>query len=263
MTIRNCRVFSPKHSKSIYGRQRGLAGIALEIVDGGTMDNVTVSDIDIQGVSVPIFIRLGNRARPYVSGAKPDVGKLRNVTLRNITARHTSSIGCSITGLPRHPIDQVLLENISLGFDGGGTVEDTKRKIPEREASYPESTMFGTLPAYGFYCRHARGLTFRNLTLQTSTADLRHAMMFDDVACFTIDGLDARFSPGAAAMLRMVDVQDVVVSGVTAKSPVTTLMRLEGEQSHHIMLEKNDLRNVEEAVDRADGVSSEAVRISD
>jgi polygalacturonase len=263
MTIRDCQVFSPKHSNAIYGRQRGLAGIALEIVDGGTMENVTVSDIDIQGVSVPIFLRLGNRARPYVSGSKPGVGTLRNVTLRNVTARHTSPIGCSITGLPGYPIKEVLLENVSLGFEGGGTVKDTERKIAERETSYPESTMFGTLPAYGFYCRHARGLTFRNLTLQTKAADLRHAMMFDDVAEVTIDGLDAQFSPGAAAMLRMVNVQGAVVSGVTPESPVASFLRVEGEQSEGIVLEKNDLHNVEKAVDRASEVSPEVVETRD
>ena len=74
VSITDCTVFSPKRSEVIYGRQRGLAGIALEIVDGGRMENVRVSGVRIDGVSVPIFLRLGNRARSYGSGAKPAVG---------------------------------------------------------------------------------------------------------------------------------------------------------------------------------------------
>jgi len=66
----------------------------------------------------------------------------------NIVATGVSSIGCSITGLPGgHRIENVSLSNINLSFDGGGTREDASREIPEKAASYPESTMFGTLPA--------------------------------------------------------------------------------------------------------------------
>ena len=259
IVIRDCRAFSPKHSQAIYGRQRGLAGIALEIVDGGTMDNILVSDVDIEGVSVPIFLRLGNRARPYVPGTKPGVGTLRNVKLRNITARHTSSIGCSITGLPGHPIRDVVLENIRLGFDGGGTVDDTRREIPERETSYPESTMFGTLPAYGFYCRHAERLTFRNLALHTESPDLRHAIVFDRVHEVTIEGLEADCFPNAAAMVRMHQIQNARIRGAAPKSTVATFLRVEGQDSNQITLENNDFRKVQRIVDKDPEVPEGAV----
>jgi len=263
MTIRDCKVFSPKHSQKIYGRQRGLAGIALEIVDGGKLENVSVENVDISGVSVPIFLRLGNRARPYVSGAKPGVGTFRKVSLLNITARGTSPIGCSITGLPGHPIEDVTLENISLGFDGGGTLEDAKRDIPERETRYPESTMFGTLPAYGFYCRHAKGLTFRNLKLGTEQADFRHAMMLDDVQQVAIDGLDAKFWPNAAAMLKMVQVKDACIAGFATKSPVDAFLQVDGDQTRDIMMKGNDFTNVEKIVELAPHLNEDVVTYQD
>lgn len=244
ITITDCKVFSPRHSKKIYGRQRGLAGIALEIVDGGRLENVTVTDVDIEGVSVPIFLRLGNRARPYLKGARPGVGTLRNVLLKNIRAKGTSKIGCSITGLPGHPVENVTLRDVRLGFEGGGTGAEASYKPPEREKSYPESTMFGALPAYGFYCRHVRGLTFTNLHIRTAETDLRHAMVFDDVTDLVLEGLNARFSPGAAAMLRMVQVRGAVIRDCSPKSAVDTLLRLEGDATERIVLEKNDLRNI-------------------
>jgi len=244
IAVSKCRVFSPRKSKKFYGRQRGLAGIALEIVDGGRLENVTVTDVDIEGVSVPIFLRLGNRARPYVKGAKPGVGTFRNVRLTNITARGTSRIGCSITGLPGHPIENVALENIRLGFEGGGTREGASRAIPEREKSYPESTMFGTLPAWGFYCRHVRGLTFTKLELRTTQPDLRHALVFDDVHDLTLDGLDAGFSPGAAPLVRLTEVRRATLRACSPEQPVDTLLQLAGKGARQIVLEKSDLSRV-------------------
>jgi len=201
ITISNCTVSSPKHSQVIYGKQRGLAGVALEIVDGGRMENVNVSDVKISGVTAPIFVRLGDRGRPYATGKKPGVGTLRNVHIRNITGTSLSPIGCAIAGLPGHPIENITLENINLSFDGGGTLTNAVRKIPERPDGYPESTMFGMLPAYGFYCRHVKGLRFTNVKLRTEMPDLRHAMVFEDVQNLTINGFDAVRWPGGAELI--------------------------------------------------------------
>lgn len=204
ITVSDCTIHSPRNSQKIYGTQRGLAAIALEIVDGGKLENVTVSGVRIDGVTVPIFLRLGNRARSYVQNApKPGVGTFQKVVLRDITAQNTSEVGCSLTGLPGHPIKDVLLENLRLGFAGGGTKEQAAREVPEKAESYPESTMFGTLPAYGFYCRHVEGLVFRNVELRTQQPDLRHAVVCDDVKWLTIEALKADCAKGAAATVRL------------------------------------------------------------
>jgi len=258
--VTDCTIHSPRESEKIYGRQRGLAGIALEIVDGGTLQNVTVAEVRIEGVSVPLFLRLGNRARSYVKGAeKPGVGTFRTVVLRNVTAENTSEIGCSITGLPGHPIRDVRLENLKLGFDGGGTRELASRAVPERPESYPESTMFGTLPAYGFYCRHVEGLAFRNVELRTSRPDLRHAMVFDDVKQVEIDSLEADGVEGAAATLRFVQVDGAVIRRSTAPKAADRFLRLEGDRTREIVLEENDVARAAKAVEFGPGVSKQAV----
>ena len=78
-----------------------LAGVALEIVDGGTMDRVVVSDITMTGVGAPIFLRLGNRARPFKDGMdKPGIGSMKNITISNIEATGANPTGCAIAGLP-------------------------------------------------------------------------------------------------------------------------------------------------------------------
>ncbi|MBI3697107.1 MAG: hypothetical protein HY238_20010, partial [Acidobacteria bacterium] len=106
--ISNCAVYDTR-----------LAGIALEIVDGGVLDRVSVSNITMNKVGAPIFIRLGDRARPFQPGSpRPPVGKLRNVLISNVQAAGAGRVGCAIAGLPDHPIEHVTLDNIRLTFEG-------------------------------------------------------------------------------------------------------------------------------------------------
>lgn len=60
-----------------------LGGVALEIVDGGTLEDVIISDIVMENVEAPIFIRLGNRAQ---GPDNPPVGKIRDVSISNVMA---------------------------------------------------------------------------------------------------------------------------------------------------------------------------------
>ena len=109
VTITNCAIVSPRDSKVIYGLQRGISGISLEIVDGGLMDRIVISNVTIDGVEVPIFVRLGNRGYGFIESAeKPKgdfpVGTLRNVLFSNIVATRAGKTGCSIVGIPGHPV---------------------------------------------------------------------------------------------------------------------------------------------------------------
>lgn len=256
ITVSNCAVSSPRKSKVIYGRQQGLAGIALEIVDGGTMERVTVSNITIKGVTVPIFVRLGNRGRIYEKDkSAPGVGTLRDVVISNIIASDTSNIGCSITGLPNHPVRNITLRNILLGFEGGGAIGDATINVPEKEAGYPESTMFGVLPAYGFYCRHVEGLKFDDVRLWTNEADRRPAIMCEDVVGLQIDKLDAQF--GAGSLLWFVNVRDALISGSRPRGQL--LLRLQGNKTDKVFLSGNDLSGVNKVAELAEDVSHKAL----
>jgi hypothetical protein len=211
-------------------------------------------------VSVPIFMRLGNRARRYERGQpEPGVGTFRDLVVRDVVAENASEIGCSITGLPGHRIENVVLSNLKLGFDGGGSALAASKQVPERPESYPESTMFGQLPAWGFYVRHAKGVTFENVELRVSRPDLRHAMVFDDAEDVTIDRLDAAFSPGAAAMIRLTQVDTARIRRSGPKTATQTFLRLEGDACRGIVLEDNDFSRVERIADAAPDVPADAI----
>ena len=90
-----------------------LAGLAIEMVDGGVLDRVSVSNIIMKGVGAPLFIRLGDRAPPFLDGgARPPAGKLRNVSISSIQADDAGPTGCAIAGLPGHAIENVALADV-------------------------------------------------------------------------------------------------------------------------------------------------------
>src|SRR5205085_527903 len=86
-----------------------------------------------------------------------------------------------IAGLPGHPVEDVRLSNISIVYRGGGTAQDAAIEPPEREKNYPEPSMFGPLPAYGFFIRHARGIELSNIEVNYLTDEQRPAFVLDDV----------------------------------------------------------------------------------
>ena len=195
---------------SIYDTR--LAGIALEIVDGGTMDRVVVSNITMNNIGAPIFVRLGNRARPFKKDMeKPGIGIMRNITISNIEATGANATGCAISGLPQAKIENITLSNIRLSFAGGGTKEDADRAAPEKPDAYPEYSMFGKLPAYGLYCRHVKGLKLLNVQLQLANADQRQGVVMEDVEDALIDDLTGPYPSGADSTIRLNDVKEVII----------------------------------------------------
>lgn len=189
-----------------------LAGVALEIVDGGTMDRIIVSNITMNKVGAPVFLRLGNRARPFKTGMEtPGIGVMRNITISNIEATGANPTGCAISGLPEAKIENFTLSNVRLSFEGGGTKAGAEREIPEKPEAYPEYSMFGKLPAYGLYCRHIKGLKLFNVQLQSEKPDRRHAVVFEDVEEAMVDCLDAPLSAETGELIRLTDVKNVFI----------------------------------------------------
>jgi polygalacturonase len=164
-----------------------MSGIALYAVDGGDLRNVSVSDIAMDGVTVAISMRLGARLKTFREGDQPKpVGKLRDIAIRNVTAKNIKMIGMLINGIPGHPIEALTLENISLELPGGGTKDQAKVHLDENEAAYPEYDTFGkTMPAWGMYIRHVSGITFRNVRTTLLKPDARPAKVFIDVQNMT------------------------------------------------------------------------------
>jgi polygalacturonase len=186
-------------------------GLALETVDGGVLEDVTVTNLTMRHVTTaPLFLRLGNRAR---GPEGTPVGALRRVTISNVVASDVeANYAAIVAGIPEHPVEDVLLSNIRLQFRGGGTEASAPADVPEHAEAYPEPSMFGTTPAYGLYVRHAKNITVRDFDVQTTTADARPPVVLVDVDGFYSDHVTGARGEGRP-FFSLENVRQLVVRG--------------------------------------------------
>jgi len=187
--ISDCHIFDTWNS-----------GIALAIVDGGTMDGVIISNITMHNLNNLLYLRLGNRARPFVADSpKPAPGVVKNIIIENVVAtnvgnylppahtyrgfkpRFAGHVPMIIAGLPEHPVENVILSNFSIQYAGGSGLIEPTLPVPEAEESYPEYAMFGQVPAAAAYCRHVKNLTLSNVNTSFLRPDHRFPLVCDDV----------------------------------------------------------------------------------
>src|SRR5262249_51451285 len=98
--------------------------------------------------------------------------------------QHSPHQGSLITGHldngTTYPITNLTFTNVAIRFDGGlATVPAAP--VEAKENQYPESNMFGDLPAWGFYLRHVQGVTFSTVTSTVASPDARQPVVADDV----------------------------------------------------------------------------------
>ncbi|HAM99854.1 MAG TPA: glycoside hydrolase family 28 [Marinilabiliales bacterium] len=197
ITVRNLFIYDTYRS-----------AVAIECVDGGVLENIDVRNITAKNTGNAIFIKLGHRNKDGAVGSlkkvyignlyaeipagKPDIGYPLEGPLQKYPHNVFPS---SITGLPGHLVENVTLENIEMVYQGGGNLETAFtdwRKLDEateNEAGYPEFSMFGELPVWGFYVRHVKGLKWQNVKISKNGSDYRPAMAFNQVDSLLIEGL--------------------------------------------------------------------------
>ena len=160
----------------IFERCRGLA---LETVDGGKLEDIVISNITMRDiVNAPIFLRLGARMR---SPQGTPVGTMKRILISHVNVFNADSRYSSIiSGIPGALIENVTLSDIHIYHQGGYTEADGLLTPPEQEKVYPEPWMFGTIPAKGFYIRHARNITLDNVNFHYEKADGRPLFVTED-----------------------------------------------------------------------------------
>lgn len=197
VTIENIKVYDTFRS-----------AIAIESVDGAEIENIKVSNITAVNTGNAILIRLGHR-----NGEKP--GYIKNVSIKNVKAQipfgrpdieydlrgpevdyFHNPFPASIAGIPGYSIENVTLENIEITYPGRASKGMAYlplwrlKDVLENEKGYPEFTMFGELPSWGFYVRHVNGIEMKNIKLVLEKEDFRPAFVFDDVKGLRMEKID-------------------------------------------------------------------------
>jgi hypothetical protein len=274
IAISNCVMagFSPS--------QPAAGGFCLESVDGANIDGVVASNLTMNNVRAPIFLRLGNRGRDM---ATPTPGTLRNVVVSGVVATN-ATLASSITGIPGHDVEGVTLSDIRIVHTGGDPFTNVLKDIPEQISAYPTPRMFGVYPTYGLYCRHARDITLRNVQLSftddffritttnrkevhwpesgvptpSATGNAGPALVCDDVSDLSIDGISAR-ADKEQPLVRFANVHEALVKGCNAPEATSVFLEVSGEHSKSIALMGNDLRSAKTAVSSVGGAPRGAV----
>ncbi|MES2429124.1 MAG: glycosyl hydrolase family 28 protein [Bacteroidota bacterium] len=163
------------------------SALALEAVDGAVIENIEVDGLQGVNIGNALFLRAGAR-----KGTRK--GSIDNVSIQNVNVEIRAEKnplkampGIVIAGIPDQIIANIRLTNIVIKFPGGADralakiAIDNLNTIPEKQDSYPEYSMFGELPAWGVYIRHARDVQFTGLTISAAKTDFRTAIVLDDV----------------------------------------------------------------------------------
>lgn len=189
------------------------SAITIQAVDGGQVDNVVVDSLRAINTGNPIYLVIGQRrgdAHQLIE-VNDSINRVRHSSMSNVrisnvyaevpatkpdagyeyegpTEDNPRNISpSSIIGLKGSRVTNVSIQNVEIVYPGGGDPHyakvgiDELDKVPEMPRAYPEFSQHKELPAWGFYVRHAQGVTFRNVKLTARKADYRPAIVFDDV----------------------------------------------------------------------------------
>jgi hypothetical protein len=255
--ISNCQIRDTKNG-----------GIKLLSVDGAHLENITISDITMDNVATPIFVRLGARLKVFREGEKKAerAGFIRNVVIRNVRAKAavkaqlTPPSGILITGIPGHSVGTLTLENIEIELAGGGTREQGRQTIEEKIDTYPEISRFGpTLPAFGVYARHTNGLKIKGLTVKLSAPDLRPALVCQDCNDSEFSAWNLTASGGAESLVRLESTRRATIRGFKLIGDPNIFVLVEGKDSRGIRFKNNKLGTATKPVEYGEGVVAAAI----
>ncbi len=169
----------------------------------------TIKNISISNVYVEVPEGKPDKGYPmegpdlkYPPGIKPGKSLAQSVSPWNHSSIDSAAIPyphnvfpASITGLINHPVEKIQFENIEIVYAGGANKEvayfsvDSLSKITEATSAYPEFSMFGELPAWGLYLRHAKDISIKKVSLRFIKDDFRAAIIADDVQALTMEQL--------------------------------------------------------------------------
>jgi polygalacturonase len=159
----------------------GCQGYALETVDGALFEDIAITNTTMRDLNTsPIFMRFGARLRGPRESTR--VGTMKRILISNLSCFNAPQNFSSIlSGIQGYAIEDVKLSNIYIETVGGATPEMAKIEPPELENKYPEPSMFGAMPASGFFLRHMRNVEMSHVEIANTTLDARPAFYLTDV----------------------------------------------------------------------------------
>ena len=185
--VRNCQIGGVDEDARGIKHPCSDSGVSLEMVDGATLEDFLITDIDIQRAWSPIFMRLEDRGRVRPELPKPPVGTLRRVVIEHVSGCSNGPRGSYMVAVPEKCIEDVILHDIHLTQLPSEKPMTTDASFDDMRGVYPDAHMIdeiGDAPAYALWARHVRQLYLLDYEVKPEGTDPRPAfVMENDVTC--------------------------------------------------------------------------------
>lgn len=164
--------------------------ITVQCVDGGQIRGLCFRRIEISNVESVFFIIIADKGRTPEWG-EHRIGTVEGLIFEDIHAEkvrrgYGSYLGGYVSGAERYPIRDIRFERVHAAYLGG--VTEVPGEPPEFENQYPESNCFGSLPASGYYIRHAENIVFEDCETIVLYPDSRQVYALSDAKDVVING---------------------------------------------------------------------------
>lgn len=241
-------------------------------------ENVSFANLVLKNVTGPISIGLDSRRRNANANSQPVArGVIRNLTFNGIRAtviaegkqhddlpwpqkfRPGETRQCIVlNGVGEDFIENISFQDVHVSYDGGGTAEEASRDVPQMAGEYFE---IGTPPAYGMYARNVRGLSLNNIRFEVKTADLRPAVVLENVDDAAVHALSAEADPKARSLLRFTNVRDALLAACRVLSSGAAFLEVNGPGSGNITVDGGDISKAAKPAIFSGGATPKAVKV--
>jgi hypothetical protein len=212
VSVHNCLIKGPGTSPHRTARRTNtLAG--MQIAPGtwmdtpGLVDDLHVSNVTITGVRTPFWIGIW--------GTDTRIG---HISFTDVTVTGAGRVASVIEGLPDAPIDALVLRNVSIETEGGGTPQDAAQPFP---ALMIDKDPWNVQPVAGLYCHHVKHLTLHDVRLSHRAPEARPMLACHDVQTLALDGLALPESALALANVGLVQPINTGLPGLRYTHPAT------------------------------------------
>lgn len=218
-----------------------LSGLSIMSVDGAVLDNLQISNIQMENVATPIFLRLGNRNRPYKTGEYvPSTATISNISFNNINAVN-AKYPSIIAGLHSKKIKDVTINNFSVSyknpFQGPFLAPN---KIPFNDMVYPSALIFGrNLPTYAFYIRNIENIRMSNISISSKNTQKTQPFLFDYIDNLKLKNITADTFEGENSVAYLRNINGLTASEFHLKNEKDNIFTIEKENCFDINLENS------------------------
>ena len=151
----------------------------------------------------------------------------------------------------------VSIENVKIHFNGGGNINDVKLPLEEKINAYPNTNMFGNIPAYGMFMRHASNTNIKNIKMTMSKSEKRFAIFTQDVEKINLNNWELPFVDTGLALISLESSKDLTISGFKETGGKSQkFLSVNGNETKGIKIDKSIIGEII----LGEGVYSEAVK---